>query len=175
MWAPNMDKPAVKMLTHRGPVRSMAIDKGEGSLVVVMSPAVVLLHWITVNRLLFLIFRLLLCVCLRNVMHLTLHFVVFSHPNTQGGHTLVTAGLDSFVNVWDLRTYKQLHSFRSRESTAAIDISARGMLCMGEGHTVSVWPAGNPLCCFLSCGTNTFSSSPFLFFMFLALNPLFCC
>jgi U3 small nucleolar RNA-associated protein 7 len=85
MWAPNMDKPAVKMLAHRGPLHSMAVDKG--------------------------------------------------------GHTLVTAGLDGFVNVWDLRTYKQLHYYRARDSTATVDISARGMLCMGEGHTVSVWPA----------------------------------
>lgn len=34
----------------------------------------------------------------------------------RNGHTLVTAGLDSFVCVWDLRnTYKQLLSYRTQQ------------------------------------------------------------
>lgn len=85
LWSPASDKPAVKTLCHRGPVRSIAVDKG--------------------------------------------------------GHTLVTAGLDSFVCVWDLRTYKQLHSYRSLSAAASVDISQRGLLAVGEGAAVSVWPA----------------------------------
>lgn len=86
MWTPNMSEPAVKMLCHRGPVVSIAVDRS--------------------------------------------------------GNSMVTSGLDSNVNVWDLRTYKKLYSYRTRNSSPCIDISDRGLLSVADGNEVSVYPAG---------------------------------
>lgn len=55
LWSPNMGHPLVKMLTHRGPVRSLAVDGN--------------------------------------------------------GRYMATAGADSQVKVWDLRTYKEVHAY----------------------------------------------------------------
>ena len=55
------------------------------------------------------------------------------------GHHLVTTGTDSQVCVWDLRTFKPLHSYFSRAPAEWCDISQRGMLAVGWGRKLSVW------------------------------------
>ena len=55
------------------------------------------------------------------------------------GHHLVTTGTDSQVSVWDLRTFKPLHSYFSRAPAEWCDISQRGVLAVGWGRKVSVW------------------------------------
>ncbi len=55
------------------------------------------------------------------------------------GRHLVTTGTDSQVCVWDLRTFKPLHSYFSRAPAEWCDISQRGMLAVGWGRKVSVW------------------------------------
>lgn len=73
----------------------------------------------------------------------------------RGGHTMVTAGVDSFVHVWDLRTYQKLHSFRTRGKTSSVDISDRGLIAMGDGHGTVVYP---------SYSTLTESTEPYMCF-----------
>jgi U3 small nucleolar RNA-associated protein 7 len=83
LWSPNMGHPLVKMLTHRGPVRSLAVDGN--------------------------------------------------------GRYMATAGADSQVKVWDLRTYKEVHAYFSAVPAVHVDISQRGMLAVGYGGHVQVW------------------------------------
>lgn len=83
LWSPNMGHSLVKMLTHRGPVRSLAVD-----------------------------------------------------PH---GRYMATAGVDSQIKVWDLRTYKEVHAYFSATPAVHVDISQRGMLGVGYGSHVQVW------------------------------------
>eukprot|EP00898_Chlorokybus_atmophyticus_P001320 jgi/Chlat1/2189/Chrsp17S02743 len=57
----------------------------------------------------------------------------------QGGHKLVTAGLDGQVKVWDIRTYKPLHSYFSVTPAKHLEISQKGMLGVGYGPHIQVW------------------------------------
>ena len=84
LWSPNMGTPLVKMLCHRGPIRSVAVDP-------------------------------------------------------QNGHYLATAGADSQVKIFDLRTYKEVHAYFSAAPAACLDISQRGMLAVSYGGRTQVW------------------------------------
>jgi len=55
------------------------------------------------------------------------------------GHYMVTAALDGQVRVWDLRAYRQLHSYFSIRPASAMDISQTGLLAVGCGPHVQVW------------------------------------
>lgn len=83
MWSPNLTTPLVKLLAHRGPVTSCAVDAL--------------------------------------------------------GRYLVTSGADGQVRVWDVRTFKPLHSYFSRHPAATVDISQRGLLAVGAGRSIQVW------------------------------------
>ena len=85
MWSPNMGTPLVRMLTHRGPVRSLAVD-----------------------------------------------------PT---GRYVATAGADSQVKIFDLRTYKEVHGYFSAAPAVSVDISQRGMLSVCYGGRVQIWAA----------------------------------
>jgi U3 small nucleolar RNA-associated protein 7 len=52
------------------------------------------------------------------------------------GHHLVTAGADAQVKVWDVRTFKPLHSYFSASPASALDISQRGLLAVSYGPHV---------------------------------------
>ena len=56
-----------------------------------------------------------------------------------GGWYLATAGMDSRLKIWDVRTYKTLHSLPSHRPAASLDISQRGLLVLGRGREVQVW------------------------------------
>jgi len=83
LWSPNMGHSLVKMLCHRGPVRSLAVD-------------------------------------------LT-------------GRYMATCGADSQVKTWDVRMYKEVHSYYSAVPAVRVDISQRGMLGVGYGGRVQIW------------------------------------
>lgn len=55
------------------------------------------------------------------------------------GRHLVTAGSDSQVRVWDLRTYKELHSYYAAAPATCLDVSQRGMLAVSWGSRVQIW------------------------------------
>ena len=52
---------------------------------------------------------------------------------------LVTAGYDANVKVWDVRTFKPIHTYYSSSPATAVDISQRGLLAVGYGPHVQIW------------------------------------
>ncbi|CAM9789891.1 unnamed protein product [Ectocarpus sp. 12 AP-2014] len=57
----------------------------------------------------------------------------------KGGHYMVTSAMDKQTKVWDLRTYKEVHSYLTKTPPTDMDISERGLLSLGFGCHVQVW------------------------------------
>jgi len=55
------------------------------------------------------------------------------------GFEMVTSGLDGQLKIWDLRTYKMIHSYYSVPPASCIDVSQTGMLGLAHGARVQVW------------------------------------
>lgn len=55
------------------------------------------------------------------------------------GRYLVTAGAEKTIKVWDIRTFKPLHSYVSPAPVKFLDISQRGVLALGHGRRVQLW------------------------------------
>ncbi|PWY89578.1 BING4CT-domain-containing protein [Aspergillus sclerotioniger CBS 115572] len=83
LWSPNSQTALVKALVHRGPVRSMAIDRQ--------------------------------------------------------GRYMVSTGQDQKMNVWDIRMFREVHSYSCYQPGASVSISDRGLTAVGWGTQVSVW------------------------------------
>lgn len=58
------------------------------------------------------------------------------------GRYLATAGRDGLLKLWDLRTYKPLHAYRTPRPVSSLDISDRGMLACTAGPHVQVFRDG---------------------------------
>ena len=54
------------------------------------------------------------------------------------GRYMATTGMDGLMKVWDLRTYKCLHSYRLDQAASSVDISDRLLVAVGVGRTVQV-------------------------------------
>lgn len=83
LWSPNSQTALVKALVHRGPVRSLAIDRQ--------------------------------------------------------GRYMVSTGQDLKMNVWDIRMFKEVHSYSCYQPGATVAISDRGLTAVGWGTQVSIW------------------------------------
>ncbi|OJJ47163.1 hypothetical protein ASPZODRAFT_151707 [Penicilliopsis zonata CBS 506.65] len=83
LWSPNSQTALVKALVHRGPVRSMAIDRQ--------------------------------------------------------GRYMVSTGQDMKMNVWDIRMFREVHSYSCHQPGSSVAISDRGLTAVGWGTQVSVW------------------------------------
>lgn len=83
LWAPSSSQALVKMLCHKGPVRSMAVDRS--------------------------------------------------------GTYMVSTGQDSKMAVWDVRMFKEVHSYSLRRPGSALAISDKNLTAVGWGTQVSVW------------------------------------
>lgn len=58
----------------------------------------------------------------------------------RNGRTMVTGGADKRIRVWDLRMYKELHSyFTVGGIPTSLDISQRGILGIGHGSHATFW------------------------------------
>ena len=55
------------------------------------------------------------------------------------GNHMVTAGADAQVKVWDLRTYKEIHSYFSAVPASGVEVSQRGMMAVAAGSRVQIW------------------------------------
>lgn len=55
------------------------------------------------------------------------------------GNYLVTGGAENQVKVWDLRTYKEVHSYYTTSPAVTMAISQRGYLAVGLNSHVQVW------------------------------------
>ncbi|XP_065176209.1 uncharacterized protein LOC135806009 [Sycon ciliatum] len=60
----------------------------------------------------------------------------------RSGTYMVTSGVDCLLKVWDLRTYKQLHFYRTPQPARSISISQRGLLAAGCNTDVRIWRDG---------------------------------
>lgn len=59
------------------------------------------------------------------------------HPD---GQYMVTAGADSKLKIWDLRTYRRLHTFTCMFAPPdSIDVSQRGLLGVAHGVHATIW------------------------------------
>src|SRR5262245_13908052 len=56
--------------------------------------------------------------------------------------SIVSAGTDAMLKVWDLRTYKLLHSYFTIHPASSLSISARGILAAANGPHVTIWKDG---------------------------------
>lgn len=83
LWSPNSTAELVKLQAHRGPVRSISVDRE--------------------------------------------------------GRYMVSVGQDMKMSVWDIRTYKEIHNYYTRQPGASVAISDRGLTGVGWGTQVSVW------------------------------------
>ena len=52
---------------------------------------------------------------------------------------MASSGLDGQLKVWDIRTYKLLHSYFTPTPAQSLDISHTGLLGVGYGPHVSIW------------------------------------
>ncbi|KAJ8605036.1 hypothetical protein MRB53_041581 [Persea americana] len=83
LWSPNSSTALVKLLPHRGPVRSLAVDRE--------------------------------------------------------GRYMVSTGQDMKMAVWDVRMFKEVHSYYLRQAGSLVAISDRGLAAVGWGTQLSIW------------------------------------
>lgn len=83
LWAPSMSTPLVKLLSSRGPVRALAVDRA--------------------------------------------------------GKFMAVAGEDKSLKIWDIRNYKELHSYYTPTVANSLDISDTGLVAVGWGPHVQIW------------------------------------
>ncbi|ELU16393.1 hypothetical protein CAPTEDRAFT_182026 [Capitella teleta] len=55
------------------------------------------------------------------------------------GNFMATAGIDRTLKIWDLRTYKALHSYKVSAGPGSLAFSQRGLLAAGMGNIVEVY------------------------------------
>lgn len=56
----------------------------------------------------------------------------------QNGNYMITSGLDHLLNVWDLRTYKQLKSIRLKSGASSLAFSQKNMIAAALRNQVSI-------------------------------------
>ncbi|KAK8183805.1 small nucleolar ribonucleoprotein complex subunit [Phyllosticta citribraziliensis] len=83
LWSPNSTEPLVKLLAHKGPVRSMAMDRE--------------------------------------------------------GRYMVTGGQDMKMAVWDIRMFREVNNYYTRQPASSIAISDRNLTAVGWGTQTSIW------------------------------------
>jgi len=83
LWSPNLTEPLVKLQAHRGPVRSIGIDRE--------------------------------------------------------GRYMVAAGQDLKMSVWDIRMFREVNSYFTRQPASSISISDTGLTAVGWGTQTSIW------------------------------------
>jgi len=55
------------------------------------------------------------------------------------GHYMITGGADCQIKIWDLRMYKETHSYYCTGIPTALDISQKGVLGIGHGLHTTFW------------------------------------
>lgn len=83
LWSPNSSEPLVKLLAHRGAVRSLAMDRE--------------------------------------------------------GRYMVSTGQDLKMAVWDVRMFKEVNSYFTRQPASSVAISDTGLTAVGWGTSTTIW------------------------------------
>ena len=52
---------------------------------------------------------------------------------------MATVGMDARLKVWDVRTYKPLHSYFTHRPASCVEMSQLGLMAVGRGREVEVW------------------------------------
>ncbi|CAM1292208.1 WDR46 (predicted), partial [Pycnogonum litorale] len=55
------------------------------------------------------------------------------------GNYLATAAVDGFMNMWDVRMYKQLQSYKLSAGASNLSFSQRGLLAVSTGNIVEIY------------------------------------
>eukprot|EP00823_Brevimastigomonas_motovehiculus_P008422 TRINITY_DN7704_c0_g1_i1.p1 TRINITY_DN7704_c0_g1~~TRINITY_DN7704_c0_g1_i1.p1 ORF type:complete len:311 (+),score=49.08 TRINITY_DN7704_c0_g1_i1:70-933(+) len=55
------------------------------------------------------------------------------------GRYMVTSAMDGQVKIWDIRTYKELHSYFTTRPASSISISQTGLMGLSFGPHVQLW------------------------------------
>jgi len=58
---------------------------------------------------------------------------------SRNGNELITTGRDGKLSIWDVRTYKRLHSYYTTRPPQSIDVSQTGLLAVTCGYRVQIW------------------------------------
>lgn len=83
LWSPNSSEPLVKLLAHKGPVRSVAMDRE--------------------------------------------------------GRYMVSTGQDQRMAIWDIRMFKEVNNYYTRQPAQSVDISDSGLTAVGWGTSTTIW------------------------------------
>ena len=83
LWSPNSSEPLVKLLAHRGAVRSLAMDRE--------------------------------------------------------GRYMVSTGQDLKMAVWDVRMFKEVNSYFTRQPASSVAISDTGLTAVSWGTSTTIW------------------------------------
>ncbi len=83
LWSPSSQEPLVKLLAHRGPVRSLAMDRV--------------------------------------------------------GRYMVSTGQDQKMAVWDIRMFKEVNSYYTKQPASSVAISDTGLTAVGWGTHSTIW------------------------------------
>lgn len=83
LWSPNTAEPLVKLLAHKGPVRSLAVDRS--------------------------------------------------------GRYMVSTGQDLKMAVWDIRMFKEVNTYFTRQPGSSVAISDTGLTSVAWGTSTTVW------------------------------------
>lgn len=57
----------------------------------------------------------------------------------RSGHYMLSAGQDLRLKLWDIRTFKEIHSYNTFHPASSISISDRGLAAIGAGTSVTIW------------------------------------
>lgn len=57
----------------------------------------------------------------------------------RSGHYMLSAGQDRRLKLWDIRTFKEVHSYDTFHPASSISISDRGLAAIGTGTSVTIW------------------------------------
>ncbi len=57
----------------------------------------------------------------------------------RSGHYMLSAGQDLRLRLWDIRTFKEIHSYNTFHPASSISISDRGLAAIGTGTSVTIW------------------------------------
>ncbi len=52
---------------------------------------------------------------------------------------MLSAGQDLRLKLWDIRTFKEIHSYNTFHPASSISISDRGLAAIGAGNSVTIW------------------------------------
>ena len=57
----------------------------------------------------------------------------------RSGYYMLSAGQDIRLKLWDIRMFKEVHSYHTRHPAISLAISDRGLAAVGDGTGITIW------------------------------------